>query len=288
MSDLIAFRENPRCLATGIGERELLTLHADAVRRFDELPLVLRGESSELRRTPVAGILIQRMLPSLNSASQKRKGQIEGTVQARLATSSVLWRRLHRRGLATCHLTCDGANLLVTEEKVPPVEVIVKAALIGTPTRRYHGLFTHTDRHGQPLVKNAVHEPYVRFDYRNPARDAAGEPVHDECMPVALADRFIDTRVAERTALEIFALIQDSLRAVQLTVLDACFILDESGRVLCYELSPDNMRIKRAGWSDAPRAADEFDKDLWRDYAEDQQLLDQWSALARMLRANDT
>lgn len=286
MLDLIAFRENPRRLATGLDEHELLALHTDAVRRFDELPLVHRGESSELRRTNAPGILIQRMLPSLNSASQRRKGQIEGTVEARLATSRVLWQRLHRRGLATCHLTCDGADLLITEERVPPVEVIVKAALTGTPTRRYCGLFAHTDRHGQPFVLHAPHDPYVRFDYRNPARDEAGEPIHDECLPLALADRFLDTQAAERTALEIFALIQESLRAVQLTVLDACFVFDETGRVLCYELSPDNMRIKRAGWSGAPRPDDEFDKDLWRDHAEDEQLLHQWRALARMLQGD--
>lgn len=287
MSDLVAFRENPRWLTAGLDERALRALHAEAVRRFDELPLVHRGESSELRRAPAPGILLQRMIPSLNSASQRRKGQIEGTVEARLATSSVLWRRLHRHGLATCHLTCDGAHLLITEERVPPVEVIVKAALIGTPTRRYHNLFAHTDRHGQPFVQHAPHEPYVRFDYRNPARDAAGEPVHDECLPLGLADRLIDTRAAERTALQIFALIEEALRAVQLTVLDACFVLDESGRVLCYELSPDNMRIKRTGWASAPRRDDEFDKDLWRDHAEDEQLLRQWSALARMLQAAD-
>jgi phosphoribosylaminoimidazole-succinocarboxamide synthase len=287
MPDPVAYRDNPRTLATGLDERQLLALHDEAVRRFDELPLVHRGESSELRRAPVPGLLIQRMIPSLNSASQRRKGQLEGTVAARLATSSVLWRRLHRHGLATCHLTCDGAHLLVTEERVPPVEVIVKAALIGTPTRRYRGLFDHTDRHGQPFVQNAPHAPYVRFDYRNPAYDAAGEPIHDECLPIALADRFLDTAAAERTALQIFALIEQSLRAIQLTVLDACFVLDDTGRVLCYELSPDNMRIKRAGWSTAPRPADEFDKDLWRDHADDQQLLHQWLTLARMLQATD-
>jgi phosphoribosylaminoimidazole-succinocarboxamide synthase len=287
MPELVAFRENPRWLRAGLDERELAALHEDAVRRFDELPLVHRGESSELRRAPAPGILIQRLIPSLNSASQRRKGQIEGTVAARLATSCVLWRRLHRRGLATCYLTCDGAHLLVTEERVPPVEVIVKAALIGTPTRRYRGLFEHRDRHGRPFVKNAPHDPYVRFDYRNPAYDAAGHPVHDECLPLGLADRFIETRAAERTALEIFALIQESLRAVQLAVLDACFVFDETGRVLCYELSPDNMRIKRAGWAAAPRRDDEFDKDLWRDHAEDEQLLQQWATLARMLQATD-
>ena len=56
-------------------------------------------------------------------------------------------------------------------------------------------------------------------------------------------------------------------------VLDACFILDETGGVLCYELSPDNMRVKRAGWGADPRPDDEFDKDLWRSGADPERLL---------------
>lgn len=291
MPDLIVFRDNPRLRTLGTlaaDERDLLALHEASVRRFAELPLVHRGQSSELRRTATPGVLIQRLLPSLNSASQRRKGLLEGTVEARLATSRVLWQRLHRHALATCHLTCDGQHLLITEERVPPVEVIVKAALVGTLTRRYRDLFTHTDRHGRPFVANAPHAPYVRFDYRNPAYDPAGNPVHDECLPLALADRFLDTAAAERTALAIFAVVEQALRAVHLTPLDACFIFDETGRVLCYELSPDNMRIKRAGWTGAPHPAEQFDKDLWRDRAEDHQLLAQWRALAARLEAADS
>lgn len=287
MPDLVVFRQNPRCRPTGLDERQLLALHEHAAQRFAELPLVHRGESAELRRTAVPGILVQRLIPSLNSISQRRKGKIEGTAGARLATSRVLWQRLHRSGVATCHLTCDGETLLVTEERVPPVEVIVKAALIGTPLRRYHGLLEHTDRTGQPFVANAAHAPYVRFDYRNPLHDAAGRSLQDECLPLGLADRLIDTRAAEATALHIFALIDEALRAVQLTVLDACLLLDETGRVLCYELSPDNMRIKRVGWASAPRSADEFDKDLWRAHAEERQVLEQWTALASWLQASD-
>lgn len=73
-------------------------------------------------------------------------------------------------------------------------------------------------------------------------------------MPTALADLLIDTGRAAASALRGFEIIQQALRSVQLDVLDACFIFDESGRILCYELSPDNMRVKRVGWAASPRS----------------------------------
>ena len=280
------FRSNPRRHEIALTDRELAALCADAVARFSELPLAHRGHSAELRRTAVPGILIQRLIPSLNSISRRRRGSVEGTARLRQEISRVLLSRWHAAGLATCHLASDDADagdgdggMLISEERIPPIEVIVKAALIGTPARIYHGLLERTDRLGHPITRHAAHEPYVRFDYRNPLHDAAGEHLRDECMPTALADRLIDTRQAAETALRGFAIIQQALRSVQLDVLDACFIFDESGRVLCYELSPDNMRVKRAGWAQNPRSDDEFDKDLWRDGADGARLRDQWAQL---------
>lgn len=289
------FGSNPRRHEIALADRELAALCADAVARFDELPLAHRGHSAELRRTAVPGILIQRLIPSLNSISRRRRGSVEGTARLRQEISRVLLSRWHAAGLATCHLACDdggddddgGGGMLIAEERIPPIEVIVKAALIGTPARIYHGLVERTDRFGHPFGKHAAHEPYVRFDYRNPLHDAAGEHLRDECMPTALADRLIDTRQATETALRGFAVIQQALRSVQLDVLDACFIFDESGQVLCYELSPDNMRVKRVGWAQNPRADDEFDKDLWRDGADGARLREQWAQLGAYLSRLD-
>lgn len=273
------FSSNPRRHEIALTDRELGDLCAGAAARFDELPLVHRGHSAELRRTAAPGILIQRLIPSLNSISRRRRGSVEGTARLRQEISRVLLSRLHGAGLATCHLACDDGGMLVSEERIPPIEVIVKAALIGTPARIYHGLLERTDRFGQPITKHAAHEPYVRFDYRNPLQDASGEHLRDECMPIALAERLIDTRGAAESALRGFAVIQQALRSVALDVLDACFIFDESGRILCYELSPDNMRVKRAGWAENPRSDDEFDKDLWRDGADGDRLREQWAQL---------
>jgi len=281
------FSANPRRHEIALTDRELTALCTDAAARFDELPLAHRGHSAELRRTAVPGILIQRLIPSLNSISRRRRGSVEGTARLRQEISRVLLSRLHGAGLATCHLAAGDDSMLISEERIPPIEVIVKAALIGTPARIYHGLLGRTDRFGHPFTQHAAHAPYVRFDYRNPLHDAAGELLRDECMPLALADRLIDTQRAAEAALRGFAVIQQALRSVQLDVLDACFIFDESGQVLCYELSPDNMRVKRVGWAQSPRSDDEFDKDLWRDGADGARLRDQWAQLAAYLSQLD-
>ena len=98
-------------------------------------------------------------------------------------------------------------------------------------------------------------------------------------LPPALAERFIDTEQATHSALRVFQIAQTVLSRLELQLLDACFLFDESGRVLCYEVSPDNMRIKRASWSKNPEQTAEFDKDLWRDGADPALLIKQWTAL---------
>ncbi|MEJ7729021.1 MAG: phosphoribosylaminoimidazolesuccinocarboxamide synthase [Polyangiaceae bacterium] len=277
------FSDNPRRRDFDLTDPELARLCADAAARFSELPLHHRGESAELRSTAAPGILVQRLIPSLNSISRNRKGSIEGTDRLRLDISRVFWAALHRRQLATCHLAWHEDHLLVTEERIPPIEVIVKAALIGTPTRIYHGLLQRTDRHGRDFELNERHEPYVRFDYRNPLRSATGEGLRDECMPLALADRLIDTQQAARSALGVFEVVHSMLARLQLDVWDACFLFDETGRTLSYELSPDNMRIKLNGWTEGNEPRQEFDKDLWRNSANAALLREQWAALRERL-----
>lgn len=276
------FHANPRRRDFALSDEELTNLCTGV--QFSELPLFHRGESSETRRTAVSGLLVQRLVPSLNSISRGRKGAIEGTERLRLDISCACWSALHEEGIRTAQIARDGEYVLVSEERVPPVEVIVKAALVGTPARIYHGIFAREDRFGVPFEARHLHPPYVRFDYRNPLTSDTGERLRDECMPLGLADRFIDTEQATASALRVFDVIGRLFAKIDLEVLDACFLFDESGRVLTYEISPDNMRVKRVGWTDAPQRGDEFDKDLWRQGAEDEVLMAQWGELrARLL-----
>jgi phosphoribosylaminoimidazole-succinocarboxamide synthase len=279
------FHDNPRRAGIDVDDHGLATICGRAAAQFATLPVVHRGESSETRRTTHPGLLVQRLLPSLNSMSRQRKGVVPGSERLRHDISSVFWAALHVHGIPTCHLARCGDVTLISEERIPPVEVVVKAALIGTPARIYDGLFERTDRLGRRFELNQVHEPYVRFDYRNPLRSAAGEALRDECLPVGLADRLIDTRQAAETALRVFTVIRDRLHRIDLDVLDACFLFDESGAVLSYELSPDNMRIKHADWAASTDPAAEFDKDLWRAGHDGARLLEQWASLRSRLEA---
>ncbi|MCP3925008.1 MAG: hypothetical protein GY714_20720 [Desulfobacterales bacterium] len=276
------FNSNPKRATIDITDEEIIKIFMESDKEFHNLTLYHRGESKEIRNTSIKGILIQKLIPSLNSYTQKRTGMLENTEVIRKNISCIFWEKLHEEGIPTCYLASNDQYILVMEENIPPIEVIVKAAMVGTPAKIYHDLFSHTDRFGKPFVNNELHKPYVRFDYRNPASNENGDFLRDECLPLALAERFIDTKKSEENALKIFEIIQNTLRQIGLQVLDGCFFFDETGKTFCYEISPDNMRIKSLKW-DNTTELDDYDKDLWRKRADDKLLKEQWILLQRKL-----
>jgi phosphoribosylaminoimidazole-succinocarboxamide synthase len=255
-------------------------LFRSARRQFSALPLYHLGRSKELRFTGQVGLLIQRFLPTLDSYTSNRAGSVPGTDRIRMAVSRIFWQRLHQAAIPTCVLQVEEEFALVTEERVPPVEVIVKAALVGTPAHIYHDLFARMDRFNMPFSKGERHQPYCRFDYRNPIMDDWGGRLRDEQLPLALADRFLDVAEAQITALRVFDLVQESCQKVGFRVLDLCLLLDEAGRVVCGELSPDNMRIKRLA------SGEDCDKDIWRRGGDPQELLARWRGFQEALEAS--
>jgi phosphoribosylaminoimidazole-succinocarboxamide synthase len=259
----------------------LRELWVDSATSYADLPLFCAGNSKELRRTAEPGILIGRFLPTLYAYTSNRAGTVPGTDALRLQISRLFWRRLHGVGVRTCYLACSRDLVLVSEEAIPPVEVIVKRALVGTPAHIYDGLFGRRDRFGRAFVKGEPHPAYVRFDYRNPLTAETGERLRDEMLPVQLADRLIDTRAAEASALRITAAIDALFKAAGLQVIDICLMFDDTGTVLCGEISPDNMRIK-------PLSHDgDFDKDLWRKNRPAEEIIAQWTTLLSKLEAAD-
>jgi phosphoribosylaminoimidazole-succinocarboxamide synthase len=259
----------------------LQELWTDSVAGYETLPLFCTGNSKELRRTAVPGILIGRFLPTLYSYTSNRVGVVPGTDALRMKISRIFCRRLHGIGFNTCYLACSTDHVLASEETIPPVEVIVKRALVGTPAHIYHGLFERCDRFDRPFVKGEQHPAYVRFDYRNPLTSETGARLRDEMLPGLLADRLIDTKVAAHSALRITAAIDQFLNTVGLQVLDICLLFDDTGTVLCGEISPDNMRIKPLG-NDG-----DFDKDLWRKNRPAEEIISQWTILLAQLEAAD-
>jgi phosphoribosylaminoimidazole-succinocarboxamide synthase len=253
----------------------------ESAARYSDLPLHCVGNSKELRRTAIPGLLIGRFLPTLYSYTINRAGTVPGTDALRMQISRIFWRRLHRAGIATCYLACGNDLVLASEEAIPPVEVVVKRALVGTPAHIYHGLLTRHDRFGRAFRKGAPHPAYVRFDYRNPLSSAEGKRLRDEMLPEALADRLIDTGAAAETALRIMDAIDPLFAAVGLQVLDICFFLDQTGTVCCGEISPDNMRVKSLS------QAVDYDKDLWRKNRSADEITAQWTELLSRLEAAD-
>ncbi len=259
----------------------LQELWTESVAGYANLPLFCAGNSKELRRTAVPGILIGRFLPTLYSYTSNRAGIAPGTDALRMKISRIFWRHLHGIGINTCYLACSADLVLASEEVIPPVEVIVKRALVGTPAHIYHDLFKHCDRFDRPFVRGEQHPAYVRFDYRNPLTSETGERLRDEMLPGPLADRLIDTAVATDSALRITAAIDKLLNAAGLQVLDICLFFDDTGTVLCGEISPDNMRIKSLS------GGGDFDKDLWRKDRPAEEIIARWTVLlSRLETAN--
>lgn len=134
------------------------------------------------------------------------------------------------------------------KEKVAPIEVVVKGALVGSPKHLYKGIGDFATRSGEVLGVGAQHPPYVRFDWRNPLPD------QDACMPPGLADYFIDTRQAEITALTAFKALKTFLNPFCLNLLDICFFMNEAGDCICAEVSTDNSQIIYTGNDDGVAA----------------------------------
>ncbi len=271
------FVDNPIFSRISLDADDLRELLAESSEWFSGLQLYHRGNSKEMLRTTVPGILIQRFLPTVYSYRSNRAGEVPGTDVVRMRISRFFWERLHGAGIATCVLAAGDEFALVTEELVPPVEVIVKAAFVGTPAHIYHGLIGMKDRQGKSFVKGATHPPYVRFDYRNPMTDERGERLRDEQLPLALAERLINPAAAEQTALRVFDVVERECQRAGFAVLDFCLFLNDNGDVLCGELSPDNMRVKSLA------KAEDFDKDIWRKSGSPEMLLTRWRAFAQAL-----
>lgn len=222
----------------------------DTSRRvFDSLPLVIEGESKIVRRLDDGHVMI-RLKPTLFSHSANRADVVDGTEQLRLRISAILWKQLADQGVPV-GITHVGEDYYVAEEvDAPPIEVVVKGAHVGTPKHLYKGLESKLTRYAGRILPDMRHAPYVRFDWRNPLPDK------DECMPIWLADQFIDTAIAEQTALSAFDVLTRFLGERRIELVDICFFITRDGRTVFGEVSPDCMRAKYL--------ADDLDKDLWR------------------------
>jgi phosphoribosylaminoimidazole-succinocarboxamide synthase len=251
-------------------EGETSVKYADDVNsRFDTLELVREGESKIIRRVDDA-ILAIRLKPTVYSFTHQRYGEVPGTENLRLKASIVLWQRLIDAGIPVPVVAASENCYLCKEVDAPPIEVIVKSFYVGTPKHLYRGLPATRTRHASLIEVGSKHEPYVRFDWRNPLPDK------DECLPLWLADQFIDTAKAEPLALKAFDVLSSFLASRGIEIQDICFFIDATGSCIFGEISPDCMRVKYQG--------SDLDKDLWRNGKKAGDVLSRWSTFVRLIK----
>ncbi len=237
---------------------------------FDKLPLLVRGDSKEIRLL-TSRIAIAKLLPTVYSYTHNRYGLALGTDKARTQFSAELFRKMANEpgpfhiGTAFLGVITTENEIFLAEQVVDVcnIEVRVKRFHIGSPLHRY----LYTDRHltrkrGLPLQRwSRFEEPIVCFDWRHPLHDELGNRLADEPLPDDYAALWIDDLVAaKRLARSAFLWIEQKFAIAGLQLIDICFFIDRSGSIIYGEISPDCMRVRNGESSDAKS----FDKDVWR------------------------
>lgn len=209
--------------------------------RFNALPTYFEGNSRILKQTDHANLLLCKLKPTVFSIQTNGSVNVEGIDLVRTRLNALFSAHLYQHNIATSTLFTANNLILMRKESVAPIEVIVKAAFVGSPKHLYKQMDKTPTRFGDTLQANQPHAPYVRFDWRNPLPDS------DQCLPLALAHYFIDTTQAESTTLKAFGVLRTLLRSVDLDLLDICFFMNAAGDVICGEISTDNSRIIYTG-----------------------------------------
>ena len=234
------------------------------------MPLVVRGESKEVRRAPGGRVAIQ-FLPTVYSYTANRCGEIPGTDSLRVRASAALVKLLRRHGIGHAYESFDDNIVIAKEVSAPPIEVIVKGRHVGTPKHRYFGMAQWPTRTGGLIGPGTQYaEPMVRFDWRNPLRNPdTQQRLADEVMPNELANEFIDVGRARVLAMRVWNALTAGLKSVDIELVDICLSIDVTGDVLFGELSPDCARFQCRG--------DGLDKDVWRSGGSAELVLERWT-----------
>ncbi len=206
-------------------------------RCFNELPIVSEGHSRVVRLIDEETVIIV-LKPALYSIMENKVQLAIETDRIRLRCSEVFWRVLKSNGVSLPIITVGEDYYISRRVNAPPIEVVVKAAHVGTPKHIYKGMHRARTRDGNLVTADGLHPPYVRFDWRNPLPD------RDECMPIGLADRFIDTVVAQKTVLRAFDIMSYFLIGRGIILLDVCFFVSTDGLEIFGEISPDCLRFR--------------------------------------------
>ena len=237
--------------------------------KFDSYPLVTEGESKVVRDVGNNLVLI-RLKPTIFSFKANRASIVECSDQLRLRISEILWKILYEAGINISIKAVGRSSYLSKKILPPPTEVIVKSYHVGTPKHIYKNMGSYNTRFGSFIRPGQSHQPYVRFDWRNPL------PEKDECLPIWLADQFINTTTAEKTALVSYNVLTEFLGKCGLTLQDLCLCITDDGNEIFGEISPDCMRVKHM--------EEDLDKDLWRKGRSGETVVANWHKLLNLIQ----
>ncbi|HMO17601.1 MAG TPA: hypothetical protein PKA63_05255 [Oligoflexia bacterium] len=275
---------------------------------FQNLPLVVRGESKEVRYLGDGKVVI-KFLPTIYSFTSNRAGIVEGSDTLRLQATRILVDVLRENGMNHAYNEVTDkwvlADLLLqrqtekclesfrpsdlTDDEIlqldyaPPIEVVVKRMHSGTSKHRYFGMSGSRVRDSHPLFANAkiwdedaYPVPIVRFDWRNPLKDDKGKNLADEILPEPVANWFIDVQAATRTALSAYEAINDFLGDNDIVCYDLCLFISEDGKTIFGEISQDCGRYRHFDLGS-------LDKDVWRTGGSSEMVLEKWGLLLTMI-----
>ena len=276
---------------------------------FERLPLVIEGESKIVRYLG-DGLVVIRYKPTIFSFTHNRCGEVSGSDVLRLRATRVFLEVLRSAGIKHVYrevtdrfVIADLVLPSITEcakygcsvfapsdmavarcdnlSRTVPIEVVIKRYHSGTPKHRYIGMSGSMVRASHPLyagmsinAEDALPSVMVRFDWRNPLRLANGTPVADEVLPEDLADLYIDTKQARKTALSVYVALQRFLEPRDIVLCDLCLFITEDGSTVYGEISQDCGRFRHFELGS-------LDKDVWRSGGSSADVYKKWELLLK-------
>lgn len=254
--------------------------------------LVKEGESKIVEYIG-NGLVSIKLKPTVYSFTYNRCGVVDGSDILRLNACKILVNELKSNGIDHSYqsFTEDTiiSKLVVEEGFTPPdiqnlnnlphfcpIEVVVKEKHVGTPAHRYKYINQYPTRFGSKInIGDSYPTPVVRFDWRNPNKDNEGNRLCDEAMADDFANFYINVEKAKSTAMHAFNVLKSFLAKKGLIINDICFFIDQSGKCIFSEISPDCMRVTSLNES--------LDKDVWRAGGSSPLLLKKWTRFLEMI-----
>lgn len=237
------------------------------------------------------------LIPSVYSFTYNRCGFVENSDIIRYKCCKILCELLKKNGINHSYISYENNRIqskLVVEDsfdstdidekfkkELPqfcPIEVVVKTEHVGTPDHRYYNMSNCKNRFGGYFKsKTKYPEPFVRFDWRNPNEDLNGNRLCDEVMSETFANYFINVENAKVTALKAFNILKDFLANKSLELIDICFFIDQDGKCIFSEISPDCLRVRSL------ESQESLDKDIWRAGGSSPHLIEKWTKFLELI-----